>query len=334
MLDQRCGRRIADEIGRELLRDPHCGGRLPAQDVERLVNLGEATALDRVTEKHLVAVVMPCRVELERAFAEQLRLLLRLQFRILAFEVDADAGQNPRQFLDVGLGVAGADAHGVQFHDLARVVLVEMAGGVIGIVEIAQHRRMTQRRRQQVAEAPHRKRPDRAILVVADHDADVRLVEVHIEMVEPEPDHAFPQLVRCVQRPQNAARRRLPAAIVHGLLKGLLRRFLLFGVGKLIGRAALLVEGIGDIERQPVHVGHRLDLRLHRCRQGRLLFRMQLLVEPAVGSNSPEMFRRRWGDAPCQPVHQCKIGRLQFAGGRRRCGQHQRDAASANGNSE
>ncbi len=87
---------------------------------------------------------------------------------------------------------------------------------------------------------------------------------MHIEMVEPEPDHSLTQLVRRVQRPQDAAGHRQPAAFAHGLLKGLLRRFSLFRVGELAGGTALLVEGIGDIERQAVHVGHRLDLRLHR----------------------------------------------------------------------
>ncbi len=43
-------------------------------------------------------------------------------------DVDADAGEDAGQFLHVLLGVAGADAHRVQLHDLAGVVLVDVPG--------------------------------------------------------------------------------------------------------------------------------------------------------------------------------------------------------------
>ena len=84
-----------------------------------------------------------------------------LSFGCFRFHIDADAGENARERLDIGLRVAGADAHGVQFHDLAGVVLVQMAGGVVGVVEITQHRRMTQRRDQQIAKFAERVRADR-----------------------------------------------------------------------------------------------------------------------------------------------------------------------------
>ena len=143
------------------------------QNVDGLVDFGEAAALDGMAQENLVAIIVPRRIEFERALAHQLRLQLRLEFRIFRLQVDADAGQDARQRLDIGLGVAGADAHGVQFHDLAGVVLVEMPRRVVGIVEIAQHRRMMQRGGEQIVEFAERKRPDRAILVVADQDADV-----------------------------------------------------------------------------------------------------------------------------------------------------------------
>ena len=56
--------------------------------------------------------------------------------------------------------------------------------------------------------------------------------------------------------------RRLFGAIVHGLLERLLRGFLLVRIGGLVGRPGLLLERHRDIERQFMHVRHRLDLRL------------------------------------------------------------------------
>ena len=132
------------------------GRRLVHQDVERFVDFGKPPALDLMAEKNLVAVVVARRIELEGALPDQLGLQLRLQLRIFRLEIDADAGEDLRERLDIGLGVAGADTHGVQFHDLAGVVLVEMAGGVVGIVEITQHRGMMQRRCEQIAELAER----------------------------------------------------------------------------------------------------------------------------------------------------------------------------------
>ncbi len=65
-----------------------------------------------------------------------------MSFGVFRLHVDADPSENARQRLDIGLRVAGADAHGVQLHDLTGVVLIEMAGRVIGVVEIAQYSRM------------------------------------------------------------------------------------------------------------------------------------------------------------------------------------------------
>ena len=102
--------------------------------------------------------------------------------------IDANAGQDMRQSLDILLRIAGADAKRVQFHDLARVILVDMPGGILRIVEIAQHGRMAQRRLEKIAEMPERMCADR-IFIIADHRADVGLVLMHIEMIEPEPGH-------------------------------------------------------------------------------------------------------------------------------------------------
>ena len=55
------------------------------------------------------------------------------------------------------LRVTGTDTHGVQFHDLG-IILVDVAGGILRIIEITLHRRVAQRRFQQVSKAAERER--------------------------------------------------------------------------------------------------------------------------------------------------------------------------------
>ncbi len=326
VLHQRGRRIVADEIGGDLLRDVGRGRRMPTQDVEGFVDFGEATSLDGVAQESLVAVVMPRRIEFEQALAHQLRAQLRLEIGILGLGVDADAGENARQLLYVRLGIARADAHGVQLHNLAGVVFVQVAGGVVGIVEIAHHRRMVQRRAEQVAETAKRMRPDGAVDVVADQDAQVGLVLVHVEVIEPEPGHAFAQLLWRVECAQDGARGRLAGAIVHRLLISLLSRFSLVRIGDLVGGAALLVEFRHHIERQLVHIRHCLDLRL-RCRRHRRLQsgrRVQLLVEPQLRAHGLKLRHARRCHAEGQPIEQREIVRVQFGG---MCTGHRADAA-------
>ncbi len=46
------------------------GGRLAAQDIERLLDLGQARALDAMAEEQLVAEIVAVGVELEQAGLE------------------------------------------------------------------------------------------------------------------------------------------------------------------------------------------------------------------------------------------------------------------------
>ena len=101
---------------------------------------------------------------------------------------------------------------------------------------------MTERRDQEIAEFAERMCADRVVFVVADKNAQVRLVLMHVEMVEPEPGHALPQLVRRIERMQNGARLRLLHAIVHRLLIDLLRSLALVGIGDLVGAFGLRIE--------------------------------------------------------------------------------------------
>src|SRR5207302_11330749 len=116
--------------------------------------------------------------------------------------VDSDAGQHAGELLHVLLAVAAVDAEGVPLHQLARVVLVDVADGILGVVEVLEHGRVLECREYQIAKTPERMRADRALLVISEQPALIGLVLVHAEMVEPEPHHLLAQLRRRIQRPQ------------------------------------------------------------------------------------------------------------------------------------
>ena len=178
---------------------------MPGQQVEHLVELGEPAAGDRAPEHTLVAEVVAVRVELESAVAHVRGLQRGPQARRRVAEVHAHAGEHARELLHVGLRVAAVDTERVQLEQLAGMVLVEAAGRVLLVVEVAQHRRMAGGRAEQVAEAPERMRADRAVLVVADHRAQVRLALEHVEVVRPEPGHPLAQLLGRMEREQQRA---------------------------------------------------------------------------------------------------------------------------------
>ena len=131
------------------------------QNIDGLVNFGKTASGNRVSEKVFQAVVVALRVELEQSVADVVGLgsasegwPLRLWQR-----VDAEPGQDARKLLDVLLGVAGAHPRRVQLHDLTRIILVEVTVGVLGIVEIAQHRRVPYRRHEEARNPPQPQKP-------------------------------------------------------------------------------------------------------------------------------------------------------------------------------
>ena len=239
-VDHRLRRTVRHEVDGDLAGDMARGCRLRCENVERLLNLGIAAPGDVMAEEDLVAVVVAGGIELEQALPDELASKLGLQAWVLRRRIDADAGQDAGQFLHVFLGVAGANAHGVEFHDLARIVLVDVAHGVPRIVEIAEHGRVMQRRAEKIAETAERMRADRAVDIVADHGSDVRLGLMDVEVVEPEPCHALTQLRRRIQIAQDVACRGLPRKVVQRLLERLPRRALEIGIGDGVERPTLL----------------------------------------------------------------------------------------------
>src|SRR5208282_4097573 len=120
------------------------------------------------------------------------------------------SGQNVREGDYVGLRVAAVDAQRMQFHQLARVVLVDpfeialRAGAagrsVLPVVEVEKHRRMMRGRAKQRAELAHRMRPNRSLLERTRPYNVQPFAGEDVEVVEPERGHHFLQLPRPFDR--------------------------------------------------------------------------------------------------------------------------------------
>ena len=177
---------MRDEVRARRLADDQCYG---------ILDFSKALAVDGVTQQYLVAEVMACRIELEGAAAHIQRPPLRFEFGCIA-GVDARTSEDTSQLLHIFLRIASFDSERVQFHQLAGVVLIEVAGGILLIVEVLQHRRMLQGCQHQLAEMPEHVRTNRVLLIVADQPAQIALVLMDTEMVEPEPHHLLLQLRR------------------------------------------------------------------------------------------------------------------------------------------
>ena len=153
---------------------------------------------------------------------------------------------------------------------------------ILVVVQVAQHRGVLEGRLQQVAELAQRAGPDGAVLVVADHRADVALVHVDIEVVQPEPGHLFLKLDGRIEVAQELARRGLAAEVVQALLVGLLRRLLHVRVGELVGGLGLGLLGDDEFGQGRVGDGQSVDLGLGQSRQGVGRSRTQLALQPGA----------------------------------------------------
>src|SRR5882672_10614977 len=176
-----------------------------------------------MAEKYLGAVIVAPALE------DRGRFWVRTCFR----RVDAPTGQDAGQDDHVLLRVPAIGAERVQFHDLAREILVEAgaiaagAGAARGraerVVEIDKHRRVLRCGEQQVAETAERNGTDRLLLVIPDPHIVQPLAGEDIEMVEPEIDHDLLQLASAQYRSENACLGRIPEDYPHTLLLGLLQ---------------------------------------------------------------------------------------------------------------
>ena len=260
------------------------GSRAAGQQIGRLVHFPNPGRGYAMAQERLVALVVARGVEEEQSFLHDLRTPLRPDLGRFGLGGDAHAGQDAGQFLHVGLRVSAAHAQRMQFHQLARVVLVDLAGDILRIVQIDQHGRRAHGGLQQVAELAQRMRADGLVFVLRKKDAHVAFLQVDIEVVHPEPGHLVLQLPVRIQRAPHGAlvdlrgplQRKL-AGFAHGFLLFVRRQFFGRGAHVQLGRACVLVGALRDRER--------VDALLHRRRQLAFGGGAQLRLQVAFGSH-------------------------------------------------
>src|SRR5450631_4360281 len=168
---------------------------------------------------------MTRRIELRRPIAavEALEFPLEMRWRAAGH---AHPGEHACELLHVLLCVAARDAESVELHELARVVLVHMAGRVLRVVEILEHGRMSEGCHDQVAKMSEHARSNRPRLVVRDLPAQIRLALKDAEMIEPEPYHLLAQLIARIDRLEQEAARSLVGEAVAAVVERLAGGFL------------------------------------------------------------------------------------------------------------
>ena len=259
-------RLLGHEVRRKLPAHVVRGGGVAREPGQLLHDLGPTPATDLLAQQQFLAHVVARRIELGRAIAHIKRLLRRREVGLFVTEVQPQAGQHAGQLLHVLLRVTTINAQRVQLHHFAGVVFVDALGRVLFVVEVTDHRRVGCAGDQQVAKLAQGVCAQPAF-VVAYHHAQVRLVLVHVEVVEPEPRQLFLQLVGRVQGAQQRLRSRIAGQPVHILLVGLLRGFLGVVVGQRIGVAAALLHVNHPGRHSLLEQCQRVDLRLRARRQ-------------------------------------------------------------------
>ena len=208
--------------------------------------------------------------------------------------VDAPPREAPRRIHHVGLGVAGVDADGVQLHQLAPVVLVDAADDapahrprhrVQVVVEVEDHGRVLGGGAQQVAEAAEGVWPYGVALVGRSRGPGEAVGDVDVEVVEPEVDHHFLQLVHAVHGADRLGRR------------------------EVVDELSQALHVVGAVE------GHGLRQRIAeggQARQARLQLgvraRLELLANPAVEPAGQDRARLAGPGAVTHPAQEMDGG--------------------------
>ena len=231
---QRRGRIIRDEVLRDLQRQMMRGVRIARQQVENLLTILDAAAVNPVAQHRLgIGIVQP---------------LVKPELRRALRRANRPAGEALGYLEHVLLSIAGIDAQGMQFHQLAAVIFVEAAVLILlslrlplrpgirarhargeskaaatestahpaarlllllhaleglrvhtlPIVEVKQHSGTLRRGLQQIAEFPHGVRANGVALVGSQQPAVLSLSGENIEVVEPEIGHLFVKLAFAV----------------------------------------------------------------------------------------------------------------------------------------
>ena len=240
---------------------------------------------------------------------DEARVFLRL--------LDCPAGEAARHLDDVGLGIPAIDAERVELEQLARVVFVEAAlGGGLAcvqparrrrrrapVVEVDQHRRAVGGGLEQLGETAQRVRPHDGLFVLGQERGLLVFSGEDVEMVEPEVDQLFLQLLFRGDGAQELGLRELRDGFETGSAARLAERLaqlfgrLLFGRGRrrLVEHVAHALLALAHLALRDQGLDQLADGLLQRGKRDQPLVEsavvdlpgMQLLLEPGGDAERP-----------------------------------------------
>ncbi|EXI64882.1 MAG: hypothetical protein AW07_04765 [Candidatus Accumulibacter sp. SK-11] len=190
--------RLAKQIAAQFAADVACRRRMCRQQVGKRFDFGKASGFDGFAEHLLGAALMLVGVEEEFAARYCQGIILWVPPTGGEWS-EAHAGEDPRDFTDVGLAVTTAHPHGMQFQQLPGKVFVAAAGGIADVVQVHKHGRVAQYAEEHVAKAAPDMWPNRTVDVIGHRHANQAFLRGDIEMVEPEPDQSFRFGIRAVE---------------------------------------------------------------------------------------------------------------------------------------
>src|SRR5713226_10163706 len=116
MVHKRLRRIVRDKAHCQLGADKVCGRTMVCEQMQHLSSFLFAIVLDAMTEDDFVPMIVHALFEFEPA--------------ALLWLVNGPAGEDARDFGNIFLSVAAVHPEGMQFHQLAAVVLVESAAAL------------------------------------------------------------------------------------------------------------------------------------------------------------------------------------------------------------
>src|SRR5208282_3138666 len=341
---QRLGGIGGDEVLRQLEAQMLRRRGTAGQDVQRMLALRHSAAFDFVAQEILARKIVALGVEVKSAriyrrrartsevppaphewknFPHPGALHARPSIPAAAAPGKPPPGQNMGKRDYVSLRVSAVHAQRMQFHQLARVVLVyslELAlragaagRSVLPVVQVEEHRRMMRRRAEDRAELAQRMRPNRSLLERPGPDTIQPFAGENIEVVEPERGHYFLQLPRpfdCTHHPRldHLAHHDplLDSQVFGRVLDRPLVLALCFGVPARRHDGPLVF----DEQRDRRHMqGAIFDDALGQIARNRYRLRMQLLLHVAFGPNCADPLEITGPRPEREPVHYYDVTR-------------------------
>ena len=148
----------------------------------------------------------------------------------------------------------------MQLHQFTGVVLINMPGRVVRVVEVLKHRRMSQRCQYQLAEMAENVWANGVFGIVADQPTHISFVLEDIEVVKPELNQLLSQLRARIDRAQYFPALRFVGQLVALFLQRLVGLYFFSPVGQLVDACSLDPDRSEPLQRFDVRDFQAFDL--------------------------------------------------------------------------